>query len=68
MSKISVRKLILRQLLHLNFKCKNNIKRKRIWVWQIFMERHLKWELHVFVKELKLFDHEFLFKQLLSTV
>ena len=62
MPKFSARKLILCELICLNFKPKNNIKRKRLWVWQIFMERHSKGEFHVLVKELKLFDHEFFFK------
>ena len=42
MPKISARKLILCELLRLNFKRKNNIKRRRLWMWQIFMGRHLK--------------------------
>ena len=42
MPKISARKLILCELLRLNFKCKNNIKSKRLWLWEIFVERHLK--------------------------
>ena len=64
MPKISARKLIPWELLRLNFKRKNNINRKRLWVWQIFMERHLKGEFHVLVKELKLFDHEFFFNHI----
>ena len=68
MAKISARKLILCELLRLYFKRKNNnIKKKRFWVRQIFMERHSKGEFHVFVKELKLFDHEFFFKQFRMT-
>ena len=31
------------------------------------MERHLKGEFHVLIKELKLFDHEFFFKQFCMT-
>ena len=61
MPKISTRKLILCELLSLNFKPKNTIKRKRSWVSNIFMERHSKGEFHILVKELKLFDHEFFF-------
>ena len=59
MPKISARNLIPWELLRWDFKRKNNINKKRLWVWQIFMERHLKGEFHVLVKELKLFDHEF---------
>ena len=55
-------KLILCELLRLNFKHKNNIKRKRLWVWQIFMDRYSKGKFHVLVKELKLFDHELFFR------
>ena len=51
------KKIILCGLVCLNFKCKNNIKRKRLWVWQIFIERHSKGEFHVLVKELKLLYH-----------
>ena len=50
--------------LRLDFKHKNSIKRKRLWLWQIFMERHSKRKFHVLVKELKLFDHEFFFKHI----
>ena len=65
MAKISARKIILGELLRLYFECKNNnIKRKRFLVQQIFMETHLKGKFHVFVKELKLFDHEFFFKDI----
>ena len=64
MPKISARKLILCELLRLNFKRKNSIKRKRLWVWQIFMSRHSKGEFHVSVKELKLFDHKFFFRHI----
>ena len=68
MAKISARKLILCESIRLHFKRKNNnIKRKRFWVRQIFMERHSKGEFHVLVKELKLFDHEFFFKQFRMT-
>ena len=42
----------------------NDIKRKRFWVQQIFMERHSKGEFHVLVKKMKLFDHEFFFKHI----
>ena len=62
MPKVPARKLILCELLRLNFKRKNNIKMKRLWVWQFFMERHPKGEFHVLVKEL--FDHEFFFKHI----
>ena len=55
MPQILARKLILCGLVRLNFECKNNIKRKSLWVWQqIFIERHSKGEFHVLVKELKL--------------
>ena len=64
MSKLSIRKPILCELLCLNFKRKNNIKRKRLWVWQISTERHSKGEFHVLVKALKLFHHEFFFKHI----
>ena len=57
-------KLILCELLRLNFKHKNNIKRKRLWVWQIFMDRYSKGKFHVLVKELKLFDHELFFRHI----
>ena len=57
MPKTSARKMIL----HLNFKRKNNIKRKRLKVWQIFIEKK---QFSVVVKELKLFDHEFFFKHI----
>ena len=41
MVNISARKLILRELLRLHFKRKNNhIKSKRFWVGRIFMEGH----------------------------
>ena len=63
MAKISARKLIFCKLLSLRFKCKNNnIKEKRFWLQQTFMERHSKGEFHVLVKELKVFAREFLFK------
>ena len=45
----------------LNFKHKNNIKRQKLWVQEIFMDRHSKGEFHILVKKLKLFDHEFFF-------
>ena len=61
MPTISTRKLILCELLSLNFKLKKNIKRKRLWVLKVFMERHSKGEFHILVKELKPFDHEFFF-------
>ena len=48
--------------LHCNRK-HNNIKRKRFWVRQTFMERRSKAEFHVLVKELKLFYYEFFLKQ-----
>ena len=64
MPKISAKKLILWELLSLNSEHKNSIKRKRLWVWQIFMDRNSKGEFHVLVKELKLFDHEFFFKHI----
>ena len=57
MPKTSARKIIL----HLNFKRKNNIKRKRLKVWQIFIEKK---QFSVVIKELKLFDHEFFFKHI----
>ena len=44
-----------------------NIKTKTFWVFQIFMERHLKEEFHVLVKELKLLDLKFFFKQFHTT-
>ena len=60
MAKISARKLILCELLlHFNRK-NNNIERKRFWVRQIPIERNSKGESHIIVKELKLFDHEYL--------
>ena len=58
MPKISARKRILCELLRLNFKLKNNIKKKRLWVQDIFMDRHSKGEFHPLVKKLKLLDHE----------
>ena len=64
MWKLSTRKPILCELLCLNFKRKNNIKRKRLWVWQISTERHSEGEFHVLVKALKLFQHEFFFKHI----
>ena len=64
MPKISARKLILCELLRLNFKLKNNIKRKRLWVWLIFIDRYSKGKFHVLIKELRLFDHKFLFKHI----
>ena len=64
MPKMSTRKLILCELVNLNFKRKNNIRRKRLWEWKIFMERHSKEEFHVLVKKLRLFDHEFFFKNI----
>ena len=61
MVKISARKLILCELRRLYFIRKNdNIKRKRLRLQQIFLERHSKGEFHVLVKQLRLFDHEFL--------
>ena len=66
MPKISARKLINCKLLCLNFKRKNNTKRKGLWMWQIFMERHSEGGFHVLVNELKLFDHEFFFKHIAS--
>ena len=56
------------ELLRLNFKHKNDIKRKRIRAWQILMDRYSKGEFHVFIKELKLFDHEFFFFTLLLDI
>ena len=44
------------------FNCSNNIKRKRLWAGQIFMEKNSKGEFNVLVKELNLFDPEFFFK------
>ena len=55
MTEISARKLILCELLRLNFKHKTNIKRGRLWVWQIFMDRHSKGGFHILVKELMFF-------------
>ena len=49
------KKLILYELLRLHLKRKNDIKRKRLFVQQIFM-----------VKELKLFDHKFFFKHIVT--
>ena len=51
-----------------DFKWKNNVKSKRLWVQQIFMERYSKGEFHVLVKKLKLFDHEFFLKHILHDV
>ena len=44
------------ELFCLHFKCKNNKKRKRFWVRQVAMKRHLRWEFHVLIKEVKLFN------------
>ena len=63
MQNILARKLILLELLHLNSKHKNNIKRKRLWVWQILW-KDTQGEFHILVKELKLFYHEFFFKHI----
>ena len=64
MPKIPARKLILCELPCLSFKRKNNIKRKRLRVLYIFMERNSKGEFHALLKELKLFDHECFFKHI----
>lgn len=64
MAKISARKLILCVLLRLHFRRKNNdTTRKRFWARQICMERHLKREFRVLVKELKVFDLKFFIKE-----
>ena len=42
---------------------KLKIRKHRVWVRKILTERKSKGEYHVLVKELKLFDHEFFFKQ-----
>ena len=62
MVKILARKLRLCELLRFHYKYKN--KTKRLWVKEMFEERQSKGEFHVFVKELKLFDHEFFFKHI----
>ena len=61
------KKFFQQDILYLNFKHKNNIMTKTFWVLQIFMERHLKEEFHVLVKELKLLDLKFFFKQFHTT-
>ena len=49
----------------MHFKCKNNdIKRKRFLGAGNLYGRHSKWEFHVLVNEMKLFDHEFFFKDI----
>ena len=42
------------------------LREKDFWVQQIFMERHSKGDCHVMVNKMKLFDHEFLFKHLVT--
>ena len=64
MSTISARKLILCELLRLNFKHNNNIKKKTLRVSQIFLDRYSKEEFHILVKELKPFDHKFFFSHI----
>ena len=57
------------KLLRLQFKRKNNnLRRKRFWVRKIFMERQSKGEIHVLVKELKLFDHELILKHIAISI
>ena len=64
MAKNSARKLILWELLRLLLNVKTIVlSEKDFSVRQKFMERNLKREFYVLVKELKLFDHEFFFKQ-----
>ena len=62
MVKILARKLRLCELLRFHYKYKN--KTKRLWPKEMFIERQLKGEFHVLSKELKVFDHEFLFKHI----
>ena len=63
MAKILAKKRILCELFCSHFICKsNNINGKILWVRQIFMERHLKEEFHVLIKELKLFGRELFFQ------
>ena len=63
MPKISTRKLTICELHCLNFKHKNNIKRKRLGCGK-FLWKETQKEFHVLIKELKLFDHKYLFKHI----
>ena len=50
MAKMSARKLMLCELLRLHFGRKNNnIKKKKFWVRQRFVERHSKRELFIII-------------------
>ena len=43
--------------------CRIKIRKHKVWVGKILTERSWKGEYHLLVKELKLFDHEFFYKQ-----
>ena len=51
-----IRKYLQRKQKKLKYK-------KRFWVRQLFKERKEKGEYHLLVKDMKLFDHEYFFKQ-----
>ena len=65
MPKISARKLILCELLHLYLNAKIIILTEKDFACGTFLwKRHSKGKFHVLFKELKLFDYEFFFKHI----
>ena len=66
MAPVNIRTLLLLTLIIKRRRQQMNVThkyKKRFWVRKIFQERKLKGEYHLLVKDLKLFDHEFFFKQ-----
>ena len=62
MAALNIRALLLLVIFRRRRKRLKNKYKKRFWVRKIFKERNQKGEYHLLVKDLRLFDHEFFFK------
>ena len=65
MAAVNLRAVLLATLVrkYIQRRRKQQKYRKRFWVRQLFKERNEKGEYHLLVQDMRLFDHEFFFKQ-----
>ena len=64
MANVLTRKeIIMLLILWRRIKKRRMKNKKRFWVREILKERNTKGEYHLLIKELKLYDHEFFYKQ-----